>query len=57
MLISREAIRQDKAFDLLTDAILQRDQPRTTDLFFGMVARPACSSPVRAASAMYRSST
>lgn len=39
MLISRDTIRQDKAFDLLTDAILQRDQPRTTDLFFGMVAR------------------
>jgi hypothetical protein len=39
MLMSRETIRQDKAFDLLTDAILQRDQPRTADLFFGMVAR------------------
>ncbi len=39
MLMSRETIRQDKAFDALTDAILQRDQPRTTDLFFGMVAR------------------
>jgi hypothetical protein len=39
MLMDRETIRQDKAFDLLTDAILQRDQPRTADLFFGMVAR------------------
>jgi len=39
MLMSRETIRQDKAFNLLTDAILQRDQPRTADLFFGMVAR------------------
>jgi hypothetical protein len=39
MLTSRESIRQDKAFDALTDAILQRDQPRTADLFFGMVAR------------------
>jgi hypothetical protein len=39
MLMSRETIRQDKAFDALTDAILRRDQPRTTDLFFGMVAR------------------
>ena len=39
MLMSRETFRQDKAFDLLTDAILQRDQPRTADLFFGMVAR------------------
>ena len=27
------------SFDLLTDAILQRDQPRTTDLFFRMVRR------------------
>jgi hypothetical protein len=39
MLMSRETIRQDKAFDALTDAILQRDQPRTADLFHGMVAR------------------
>ena len=39
MLMSSETIRQDKAFDALTDAILQRDQPRTADLFFGMVAR------------------
>jgi hypothetical protein len=39
MLMSREAFHQDKAFNLLTDAILQRDQPRTADLFFGLVAR------------------
>ncbi len=39
MLISRDTIRQDQAFDQLTDAILQRDQPRTADLFYGMVAR------------------
>ena len=26
-------------FDLLTEAILERDQPRTTDLFFRMVRR------------------
>ena len=39
MLLSREEICQDKTFDLLTEAILERDQPRTTDLFFGMVAR------------------
>jgi len=39
MLASRESFRNDKAFDALTDAILQRDQPRTADLFFGMVAR------------------
>jgi len=25
--------REDRSFDLLTDAILQRDQPRTADLF------------------------
>ena len=29
----------DKAVDLITDAILERDQPRTTDLFFQMVRR------------------
>ena len=28
-----------KSLDLLTDAILERDQPRTTDLFFRMVKR------------------
>src|SRR5437773_10180377 len=39
MLLNRDELRQDKTFDLLTEAILQRDQPRTTDLFFGMVAR------------------
>jgi hypothetical protein len=39
MLLNREKIRQDKYFDMLTEAILERDQPRTTDLFFGVVAR------------------
>ena len=39
MLLTRDQIREDKSFDLLTDAILERDQPRTTDLFFKMVAR------------------
>src|SRR4029434_968885 len=39
MLLTREEIRQDKSFGLLTDAILERDQPRTTDLFFQMVKR------------------
>src|SRR6202045_1154015 len=39
MLLNRDQIRQDKTFDPLTEAILQRNQPRTTDLFFGMVAR------------------
>jgi hypothetical protein len=39
MLPTRDEIRQDKSFGLLTDAILERDQPRTTDLFFQMVKR------------------
>ena len=39
MLLNRDEIRQNKSFDLLTDAILKRDQPRTADLFFRMVAR------------------
>jgi len=29
----------DSSIAQLTDAILERDQPRTTDLFFGMVKR------------------
>ena len=39
MLLNRDEISEDKSFDLLTEAILDRDQPRTTDLFFQMVAR------------------
>jgi len=39
MLLSREAICQDKTVEQLTDAILQHDQPRTADLFFRMVRR------------------
>jgi hypothetical protein len=39
MLRSRAEISQDKYFGPLTDAILERDQPRTADLFFHMVAR------------------
>ena len=39
MLRNRDAIREDKSFDLLTAAILERDQPRTTDLFFRMVTQ------------------
>jgi hypothetical protein len=39
MLLSRNEIRQDKSFDLLTEAILERDQPKTADLFFRMVAK------------------
>ena len=33
MLLNRNEIREDKYFDPLTEAILERDQPRTTDLF------------------------
>src|SRR5262245_50871919 len=39
MLLTGDQIRQNKSFDLLTDAILERDQPRTADLFFRMVKR------------------
>ena len=39
MLLSRAAISQDKAVGQLTDAILQRDQPRTANLFFQLVQR------------------
>jgi hypothetical protein len=39
MLRNINDIREDKAFDLLTEAILQRDQPRTTDLFHKMIVR------------------
>src|SRR5216684_5880320 len=37
MLRNRDEISEDKSFALLTDAILERDQPRTTDLFHQMV--------------------
>src|SRR5438046_2485855 len=37
MLLTRDEIRHGKSFDLLTEAILERDQPRTTDLFFRMI--------------------
>jgi hypothetical protein len=37
MLLNRQKIQEDKYFDLLTEAILERDQPRTTDLFFRMM--------------------
>ena len=39
MLLSRGEICKDKYFDLLTEAILERDQPRTTDLFYRIVTR------------------
>jgi hypothetical protein len=37
MLMTREQISQDKSFGALTEAILERDQARTADVFFGMV--------------------
>jgi len=39
MLRNRAEISEDKSFAPLTEAILERDQPRTTDLFFQMVAK------------------
>jgi hypothetical protein len=39
MLRSRAEVSRDKYFGPLTDAILERDQPRTADLFFQMVAK------------------
>jgi hypothetical protein len=37
--MTRDQIRQDKSLDTLTEAILERDQPRTADLFFQMVTQ------------------
>lgn len=37
MLLNRAEISADKSFNLLTEAILERDQARTTDTFFKMV--------------------
>jgi hypothetical protein len=39
MLMSRDAICQDKFVDQFTDAILKHDQPGVADLFFRMVRR------------------
>ena len=39
MLMTREAICQDVAVDQFTNAILDRDQPRTAELFFQLVKR------------------
>src|SRR5262249_26268840 len=39
MLLTRDEIQQDRSFGMLTDAILERDQPRTTDIFFRTVTR------------------
>ncbi len=61
MLQSREDIRKDKSVDAFTDAILQRDQPRTAELFFDLVHRDGRSlgdalSLVTEAEARHRSS-
>ena len=37
MLQSRDDIRKDKAVDAFTDAILQRDQPRTAEIFLNLI--------------------
>ena len=39
MLRNRDEFREDKSFDLLTNAILGRDQPLTADLFHRMVVQ------------------
>ncbi|MBS0643446.1 MAG: hypothetical protein JSS43_26580 [Proteobacteria bacterium] len=39
MLMTRQEISQDAAVDRLTTAILDRDQPRTADLFFQLVKK------------------
>jgi len=39
MLLSREAICQDKSVDQFTDAILKHDQPRVADIFFNLVKK------------------
>src|SRR5438445_13753348 len=36
---SKERVMADISVDRLTEAILERDQPRTADLFFRMVTR------------------
>lgn len=43
MLVTRDEIKRDKNVDPLTEAIFERDQPRTADLFFNMVARQGYS--------------
>src|ERR1700737_3525690 len=39
MLVNRNEITEDKSFGMLTEAILERDQPRTADLFHRMVTQ------------------
>ncbi len=43
MLVTRDEVKQDKNFDALTEAILDRDQPRTAGLFFDMVKKQGYS--------------
>ena len=47
MLQSRDDIRRDKAVDAFTDAILERDQPRTAELFFDLIRRDGRSMATR----------
>ena len=42
---TQDAVRQDKAFNELTNAILERDQLRTADTFFRMVTSEGRSVP------------
>lgn len=39
MLFTRDQIAQDRAFAQLTEAILERDQPKTTDIFLNLIRR------------------
>jgi hypothetical protein len=39
MSLTLDRMREDRAFASLTEAILERDQPRTTEQFFQMVTR------------------
>ena len=45
MLQTADTLRQDKAFDTLTSAILDRDPARTADTFFRMVKDEGRSIP------------
>src|SRR5215470_11466280 len=45
MALATHQLPQDRSYALLTDAILARDQPRTTDLFYQMVKREGRSIP------------
>src|SRR5215510_6417755 len=38
-MLTRAEMSRDQTFHALTEAILERDQPRTTDLFWRMVTR------------------